>query len=168
MVMKRGQLVFILFLLFSIFAFPNSASAKADQYGYNAEARAFRGTLTNWEAFLQNQPPTSFDWKQKDTTFIVRKWDKKFAPFLNGELPLAGAWEYSYDWEYLSGDQLGWTRHRFLKMVYSPNEPMAGAIASPPESIGITGFYLVRQVEWLTGPHGEKQVSVNFSAKKKD
>ncbi|OLN32743.1 hypothetical protein DSOL_1189 [Desulfosporosinus metallidurans] len=46
-----------------------------------------------------------------------------------------------------------------LEIVYSPNIPIPGAILIPMEDMGgFTGFYLVEQDEWLTGPNGEKTV----------
>ena len=158
--------ILIALLLFTVFSFPNVAVAQPDQYGYNAMARTFSGTLDNWESIFAGSPPTPFDWNQKDTTFIVRKWDKKFDPVLKGETPLAaGAWEWSLDWEHMSGDLPGWTRHRFLEMVYSPNVAIPGAKVIPVESVGVPGFYLVRQIEWSTGPNGEHQVNMNFSVR---
>jgi hypothetical protein len=75
-----------------------------------------------------------------------------------------GAWQKAELWEYLSGNQLGWTWHLNLEVVYSSNTPILDAIVLPPETMGgFTGFYLVEQKEWLVGPDGEKTVIQDFS-----
>lgn len=161
------KFLFIVLLLVMVFSFPSVASAHTDEYGYNAQARTFKGTLDNWEALMQGIPPTPFHWKDTDTTFIERKWDKLFDPMLHGDLPLgAGAWQKAKLWEHLSGDQLGWTWHLNLTVVYSPNTPIPGAIELTPEEMGITGFYCVVQKEWLVGPNGEKTEIQDFSLKR--
>lgn len=162
---KSKFLVIFLFLAIVVAAFPGIAVAKTDQYGYNAHARTFKGTLDNWEAFLDGTPPIPFNWKQTDTTFIERKWDKRFDPMVQGNPPSApGAWQNAKLWEYLSGDQLGWTWHQELDIVYSPNKPIPGATELTPDEIYYTGFYLVKDDEWLEGPNGEKTVVQNSSA----
>lgn len=153
----QRKYLFIVILFIMVFSFPSIASAKTDEYGYNAHARSFKGTLANWEAFLQGKPPTPFDWNATDVIFIERKWDKLFDPMIQGNPPsAAGAWQKADLWEYLSGDQLGWTWHQALVVVYSPNIPIPDAIELTPEEMGFTGFYLVVQKEWLVGPHGER------------
>lgn len=160
----KGNLLFVILLLVMVISFPSVAFAQTDEYGYNAQARTFKGTLDNWEAFLSGIPSIPFDWKQTDTIFIERKWDERFDPMIQGSQPSApGAWEKAEVWEYLSGDQQGWTWHQSLKVVYSPNTPILGAIALTPEEIIFTGFYLVEQKEWLAGPDGEKTVVQDFS-----
>lgn len=160
---KSKFLIIVLLLVMAVAAFPGTAFAQIDQYGYNAQARMFRGTLNNWEAFIDRLLPTSFDWSQKDTVFIERKWDKLFDPMIQGNPPSApGAWEKAKLWEYLSGDQLGWTWHQELEIVYSPNKPIPGAILLTPEEILFTGFYLVKNDEWLEGPNGEKTIIRDF------
>jgi hypothetical protein len=63
-----------------------------------------------------------------------------------------GAWQKAELWEYLSGNQLGWTWHLNLEVVYSSNTPILDAIVLPPETMGgFTGFYLVEQKEWWWG-----------------
>ena len=87
---------------------------------------------------------------------------------VEGKLPLApGAWQKARLWEYLSGDQLGWTWHQDLDIVYSPNTPIPGAIALTPDEILFTGFYLVKDDEWLEGPHGEKTIVQDLSVSRK-
>ena len=164
----KSKCLFIVLILSMVVVFPGAAFAKTDQYGYNAQARAFKGTLDNWEAFLDGLPPIPFNWKQTDTFFIERKWDKNFDPMVEGKLPLApGAWQKARLWEYLSGDQLGWTWHQDLDIVYSPNTPIPGAIALTPDEILFTGFYLVKDDEWLEGPHGEKTIVQDLSVSRK-
>lgn len=160
-------LLIILVLIMVAAVFPGTAFAKTDQYGYDAQARMFRGILDNWEAFLDGLPPTPFDWKQTDTVFIERHWDKSFNPMVQGNPPSApGAWEKARLWEYLSGDQIGWTWHQELEVIYSPNKPIPGAIALTPDEISFTGFYLVKNDEWLEGPNGEKTIVQDFSVGK--
>lgn len=153
----RRKLLSIFLLLIMIFSFPSVASAKTNEYGYNAQARTFKGTLANWEAFMQGLPPTPFDWKATDVIFIERKWDKLFDPMIQGNPPSgAGAWQKADLCEYLSGDKLGWTWHQALVVVYSPNTPIPGAIVLTPDEIGFEGFYCVVQKEWLVDPKGKK------------
>jgi hypothetical protein len=160
---KSKFLFIVLILSMLVVAFPGAAFAQTDQYGYDAQARTFKGTLDNWEAFLDGLPPTPFSWKQTDTVFIERNWDKLFDPMVQGNPPSApGAWEKANLWEYLSGDQLGWTWHQELGVVYSPNTPIPGATALTPEEILFTGFYLVKDDEWLEGPNGEKTIVQDF------
>ncbi|WP_434511633.1 hypothetical protein [Desulfitobacterium sp. AusDCA] len=153
----KGISLFVLsFVLF--FSFPGVAAANFDQYGFNAEGRIYKGTLDNWELFLKGLPPSPYNLKETDTVLVERKWDKRFDPVIYGNLPLGeGAWQKVKVWENLSGDQLGWTWHSDLDIVYSPNAPIPGAIELTPEEIRFWGFYLVKQTEWLAGPHGEKK-----------
>jgi len=161
------KFLFIFLLLVMVLSFPSIASAQTNEYGYNAQARTFKGTLDNWEAFMKGLPPTPFDWKETDTVIIERKWDELFDPMIQGNLPSgAGAWEKSEAWEYLSGDQLGWTWHQSLVVVYSPNTPIPGAIVLTPDEMGFTGFYCVVQKEWLVGPKGERTEIQDFSLKR--
>lgn len=163
---KRKYLCIAL-LISMIITFPAIALAKTDQYGYDAQKRMFIGTLDNWEAFLEDSPPTSFDWNQTDTVFIERQWDKRFDPMIEGKPPSApGAWQKVRLWEYLSGDQLGWTWHEEMTIVYSPNKAIPGAIALTPEEILFTGFYVVNDKEWLAGPNGEITIEQNLSVKR--
>ncbi|AET66431.1 hypothetical protein Desor_0743 [Desulfosporosinus orientis DSM 765] len=163
----RRKYLFIFLLLIMMSSLPSVASAKTDEYGYNAEARTFKGTLVNWEAFMQGLPPTTFDWKATDVIFIQRKWDKLFDPMIQGIPPSgAGAWQKAALWEYLSGDKLGWTWHQALEVVYSPDEPIPGAVELKPEEIGFTGFYLVVQKEWLVDPNGEQTEIPDVNIKK--
>jgi len=169
----KGKWFFMLLLLIMVVSFPSIASAQSNEYGYNAQARTYNGTLDNWDAFLAGSPFTPFDPKGTGITFVKRKWDKLFDPMVNLSLPSgAGAWQKAELWEYLPGDQweglpgdqLGWTWHLDLDVVYSPNTSIPGAIVLPPEAVGgFTGFYLVEQNEWLVGPDGEKTVVQNFS-----
>ncbi|AFQ42803.1 hypothetical protein [Desulfosporosinus meridiei] len=162
----RQRSVFLVLLLIMLFSFPSVASAKTDDYGYNPQARSFKGTLDNWEAFMRGAPPTPVDWKAKDVIFIERKWDKRFDPMIQGEPPAApGAWQKAKLWEYLSGDKLGWTWHQALEVVYSPNRPIPGAIVLTPEEMGIEGFYCVVMEEWLVDPHGKKTIVEDFNLK---
>lgn len=162
--MKAQQkFLFIVLLLIMVLTFPRVASAHTDEYGYNAKARTFKGTLVNWEAFMQGLPPTTFDWKATDTIFIERKWDKLFDPMIQGNPPSGdGAWQKANLWEYLSGDKLGWTWHQTLVVVYSPNKTIPDAIVLTPDEIGFTGFYCVVQKEWLVDPNGEQTEIQDF------
>lgn len=164
----KGKCFFMVLLLVMVVSFPGVAFAQTDGYGYNAQARTYKGTLDNWEALLSGLPPTPFDPKGTDIVFVKRKWNKLFDPMIHLSLPLgAGAWQKAELWEYLSGDQLGWTWHLNLEVVYSPNFSIPNAIVLPPETVGgFTGFYLVEQKEWLEGPAGEKTVIQNFSVKR--
>lgn len=112
----------------------------------------FKGTLDNWESFLNGLPPIPYDQKATDIVFVKRKCDKSFDPMVHGNPPIGdGAWQISNLWEYLSGNQLGWTWHLDLKVVYSSQTSIPGAIALPPESVGgFKGSYCVEQKEWLT------------------
>ena len=160
--------LFIVLLLVMLFSFPSIASARTNEYGYNAQARTFKGTLNNWEAFINGLPWTPFSWKETDIVFIKRKWDKLFDPMMQGNLPSGpGAWEKADLWEYLSGEQLGWTWHQTLAVVYSPKKPIPGAIVLTPDEMGFVGFYCVIQKEWLVGPNGEKTEIQDFSLKRK-
>jgi len=162
----KSKFLFIVLLLSMMVVFPGTAFAKTDQYGYDAQHRTYKGTLDNWEAFLEGEPPTAFDWKQTDTTFIIRKWSKTFDPMIEGNPPSApGAWQKVEIWEYLSGDQLGWTWHEELEIVYSPNRAIRGATELSPEEMLFSGFYLVQDREWLVGPNGEIIVEQNFSVR---
>ena len=159
----KSKFLFIVLLLSMVVVFPSTAFAKTDQYGYDAQQRMYKGTLDNWDAFLQGIPPTPFNWKQTDTVFLKRKWDKSFDPMIQGNPPSApGARQEVKLWEYLSGDKLGWTWHQELNIVYSPNKPIPGAIALTPETILFTGFYLVQNKEWLVGPNGEETTVQDF------
>lgn len=165
----KKKVLFIGLILLTMVIFPGTAFAKADQYGYDAQNRSFKGTLDNWEAFLRGLPPTPFSWQQKDTDFIERKWDKLFDPMIHGQPPQKpGAWQKAKAWRYLSGDQLGWTWHLELEIVYSPNTPISGARVVPEEEVGITGFYFVQYNEWLTDPHGKKTVIQNLQVDRKE
>jgi len=166
---KKGQVFFLVLLLVMVFSFPGAALAQSDEYGYNAQARTYKGTLDNWDALLAGLPPTPFDPKGTDIVFVKRKWDKLFDPMIHLNLPSgAGAWQKAELWEYLSGNQLGWTWHLDLEVVYSPNTPIPNAIVLSPETVGgFTGFYLVEQKEWLTGPNGEKTVIQDLSVKRR-
>lgn len=167
---NKLSFLFLGLLLVMMFSFPSVASAQTNEYGYNAEARTFKGTLANWEIFIRGSdlPPIPFTWKDKDTVFIERKWDKLFDPMIHGNPPSgAGAWEQAELWEYLSGDQLGWTWHQSMVVVYSPNTPIPNAMALSSEDMGIEGFYCVLLKDWKVGPHGERVVSQDFSLKNK-
>lgn len=159
----KGILLFMLIFVL-IMSFPGVAAAQFDEYGFNAEGRVYKGTLDNWELFLRGLPPSPYNLKETDTLFVERKWDKRFDPVIYGNLPLGdGAWQRVELWENLSGEQLGWTWHMDLDIVYSPNMPISGAIELTPEEIRFWGFYLVKQTEWLEGPHGEKTTLQDFS-----
>ncbi|WP_407313008.1 hypothetical protein [Desulfosporosinus sp. SB140] len=167
--MRNKRIVLFLgLLLIAMVSFPSVASARTDEYGYNAEARTFKGTLDNWEIFIRGTgaDPIPFTWQDKGIVFIERKWDKRFDPMIQGNPPSSpGAWEKAELWEYLTDDQLGWTWHQTMEVVYSPNTPIPNAIALTPESMGFPGFYCVQQREWLTGPNGETIESQDFSLK---
>lgn len=157
---------FIVLLLMMVLSFPRITAANTNEYGYNAQARTFKGTLDNWEDFLSGTPPTPFDWHDKGVIFIARKWDKLFDPMIQGNPPSgAGAWEQSESWEYLTDKNLGWTSHSIIKVVYSPDAPIPGAIELTPDEIGFTGFYCVSLKEWLVGPQGERTDIQNSSLK---
>ena len=162
--MKNKKKLIILVLLVMILSIPVNAFACFDDYGYNQKSRMFKGTLENWEALLSGSPATPWDRKALDVVFVERKWDKLFDPMLSGNPPLdSGAWQKASLWQYLSGDQLGWTWHLDLKIVYSPKSPIPGALVLSEEEMGITGFYCVTQKEWLTGPRGQKVIIQDFS-----
>ena len=162
----KRKFLFLVLLLVIMFSFPSVASAQTDEYGYNAHARTFKGTLTNWEAFMQGLPPTTFDRKATDIIFIERKWDKLFNPMIQGNPPSGvGAWQKAELWEYLSGEKLGWTWQLTLEVVYSPNQPIPGAVLLTPDEIGFTGFYCVVQKEYLIDPYGKKTKIQDFSLK---
>ncbi|EGW41987.1 hypothetical protein [Desulfosporosinus sp. OT] len=160
----KSKFLFIVLILSMVVVFPSTAFAQTDQYGYDAQARTFKGTLDNWEAFLEGTPPTTFSWEQKDTVFIERKWSKSFDPMVQGNPPSApGAWQQVELWEYLSGDELGWTWHEELGIVYSPNRPIPGAVALTPEEMMFPGFYLIKDKEWSIGPNGEVTIDQDLS-----
>ncbi|MDQ7093670.1 hypothetical protein REC12_08715 [Desulfosporosinus sp. PR] len=167
---NKRFLVFLGLILVMMLSFPGIASAQTDKYGYNAEAMTFKGTLDNWEIFISGTgaDPIPFTWRDKGTVFLERKWDKRFNAMLQGNPPSApGAWEKADLWEYLTGDQLGWTWHETMEIVYSPNTPIPNAIAVPAEDMGLSGFYYVQLKEWTTGPKGEVIVSQDLSLKNK-
>ncbi|RNC63169.1 MAG: hypothetical protein AWM53_01555 [Candidatus Dichloromethanomonas elyunquensis] len=162
--------VFLLLLLLLVFCIPNVAFAGYDDYGLNKEGRIFIGTMDNWEAYLRSLPPVAVDPNCTDTMFVERKWDKLFDPMMvNHCLPLGpGAWQKVKIWQSLTGEQQGWTYHLELEVIYSPNTPIKGAIEIPTEAMGgFSDFYCVEQIEWLTGPHGEKTVSQDLTLKQK-
>lgn len=161
----KGKCLFMVLLLILVVSFPGVAFAQFDEYGYNAEARMYKGSLDNWDTFLSGLPPTPFDPNGTDIIFVDRKWNELFDPMVHLDLPTgSGAWQKAELWEYLSGDQLGTTWHLNLEVVYSPNTPIPDAIVLPPEAVGgFSGFYLVEQKEWLAGPDGEKTVIQDFS-----
>lgn len=41
-------------------------------------------------------------------------------------------------------------------MVYSPNQPIPGAMKLTEHEMGIPGFYCAHFKEWVTGPKGQK------------
>ncbi|HBP66400.1 MAG TPA: hypothetical protein DD730_19600 [Desulfosporosinus sp.] len=161
----KGKCLFMVLLLVMVVSFPGVAFAQSDEYGYNAQARMYKGTLENWDAFLSGLPPAPFDPNGTNIIFVKRKWDKLFDPMVHLSLPSgSGAWQKAELWEYLSGDQLGWTWHLDLEVIYSPNTPILEAIVLEPETVGgFKGYYLVEQKEWLVGPDGEKTVIQDFS-----
>jgi hypothetical protein len=161
----KGKAFLIVLILVMVVTFPGVALAQFDDYGYNSEGRLYKGTLENWDAFLGGLPPLPYDFSEQDKIFVHRKWDCLFEPMLHGSLPSeAGAWQKAELWEYLSGDQLGWTWHLNLEIVYSPNNAIPGEFELSSEVMGgLTGFYVVNYNEWLEGPHGEKTVINDFS-----
>lgn len=160
----KRKFLFIVLLLIMVLSFPGVALAQFDEYGYNAEGRLYKGTLDNWDALLRGLPASPYDPAETGITYVDRKWDTLFDPMLHGSLPSGtGAWQKAELWQYLSGDQLGWTWHFDLEVVYSPNTPIPGAIELPPESIGGSGFYLILSNEWLEGQHGEKTLIQDLS-----
>lgn len=163
--MKNKKKLTVLILLVVMFlSIPLTAFAAFDEYGYNPQARMFKGTMENWEAFFYGLPAAPWDPKAMDVIFVERKWDKDFDPIITGNLPLApGAWQRVKLWQYLSGDQLGWTWNLDLKVVYSPENPIPGALILTEKEMGITGFYCVTQEEWLTGPQGQKVIIQDLS-----
>ncbi len=164
---KKKFIISVLFLVM-LFCVPNVALAQDgdngfDEYGLNAKAKIFIGTLENWDNYYYGLPAIPYNFKSLDTLYIERKWDKLFAPMIYYNPPLGtGAWQQIKGWEYLSGDQLGWTYNLQMFIIYSPNVPIEGAIAVPIEEIGYSGFYFTEQQEWLDGPHGEKIVFQDF------
>jgi hypothetical protein len=164
---KRRLLYPVLLLLIMILSIPGIAYAEFDEYGYNAQARMFIGTLENWEALLQGLPPEPFNPKETDIVFVERKWNKLFDPMIHFNPPLgAGAWQKARLWKYLSGDQLGWTWHQDIEVVYSPDHPIPGAFEIPQEAMGLAGFYCTVQKEYLQGPNRQKIVIQDFCVKK--
>lgn len=162
--MKGKKRLIPLALLVLIFSFiPLGAFAAFDDYGYNPQGRVFKGTLDNWEAFIHNQPAASWDPKATDVIFLERKWDKRFEPMLTGNMPFPGAWQRAKLWQYLSGEQTGWTWRQELEVVYSPNQPITGAMELTENEMGIPGFYCVTLKEWLTGPKGQKVIIEDLS-----
>ncbi|AFM01383.1 hypothetical protein Desde_3089 [Desulfitobacterium dehalogenans ATCC 51507] len=159
---KKRLIPLVLFVIIFL-SIPLGAFAAFDDYGYNPQGRMFKGTLENWEAFLHNQPAVSWDPKATDVIFLERKWDKLFDPMLRGDIPLPGAWQKAKLWQYLSGEQAGWTWHQELEVVYSPNQPIAGAMELTANEMGIPGFYCVTFKEWQTGPKGQKVVIDDLS-----
>ncbi|ADY57497.1 hypothetical protein Sgly_3233 [Syntrophobotulus glycolicus DSM 8271] len=157
------KLTLIVLLLAIVLSFPGIVLAKTDEYGYNAKARTFKGTLDNWEAFLAGTPPTPYDPKGTDIIFVERKWNILFDPLIKSKKPSAGAWQKAKLWEYLSGEKLGWTWHLEFEIFYSPKKAIPGAIEVPLEAIGYPGFYVIKQEEWLAGPNGEKEIIQDFS-----
>lgn len=164
---KKSLLTIILLLAF-VLSFPVMASAKTDEYGYNAKARTFKGTMDNWEAFLAGTTPTPYDPKGTDIVFVERSWNRLFDPMIHGDKPICeGAWQKAKLWEYLSGDQLGWSWHLELEILYSPCVKIPEAMEVPAEAMGgYNGFYLIKQKEWLSGPDGEKEMIQDFSVAK--
>lgn len=166
MKVKKKSILFVLIIVLFL-SIPSIALAGFDDYGYNAKAKMFKGTMDNWEAFMRGLPPTPWDTKVTDVVYVERKWDKLFDPLLQGQLPLGpGAWQKAKLWQHLSGDQLGWTWHLDLEVVYSPNNPIPGAIILTEQEMGISGFYCVRQEECLKGPNGEKTIIQDLSLKR--
>jgi len=165
----RDRLKIIAFLVLFVIVFlsiPGTAFAGWDEYGYNAKARKYKGTLENWENLLMGEPAVPWDPKATGVIFLERKWDKKWDAMMSGDPPTGpGAWQKAELWEYLSGDQLGWTWHLKLKVVYSPDAPIPSAMEVPTEEIGFPGFYLVEREEWLSGPKGEKKKVEEMSVK---
>lgn len=164
---RRKKFIIFSLLVLIILSVPGTALAGFDEYGYNAKARKFKGTLENWENLLLGRPAVPWDFKAKNVVFLERKWDKRFDAMMSGNPPTApGAWQKASLWEYLSGDQEGWTWNLELEIVYSPNKPIKGAVElSPQEMGGFTGFYLVHSKEWLKGPKGKKVVIEQTSGK---
>lgn len=162
---KKKILVIILSLVM-ILSIPSMALAAFDDYGFNANARMFKGTMDNWEAYIRGLPSTPWESNQLDVIYVERKWDKLFDPVMYHQLPLGpGAWQKVNVWQQLSGEQQGWTWHLDLEVVYSPNAPIPGAIALSVEEMGLLGFYCVKQVEWLKGPNGQKNYIQNLEIK---
>lgn len=160
----KGKCLFLVLILIILVSFPGVAIAQSDEYGYNAQARMFKGTLKNWEAFLSGSSPTPYDPNGTDIIFVQRKWNKLFDPMIHLEPPTgAGAWQKAQLWENYTGEKLGWTWHLNIELVYSPEVPIPGAIELPLEAVGFPGFYLVEQKEWLEGPNGEMTVIDDFS-----
>lgn len=164
---SKNKTITLILLVLVLASIPGTAFASFDEYGYNAEGRMFKGTLDNWESFLDGAPATSWDPKAANIVFLERKWDKNFDPMVSGEPPVApGAWQKAELWEYLSGDQLGWTWNLELEIVYSPYNPIPEAFEIPVKDIGFAGFYLVYSQEWLSGPKEEKVIIQEFSVKR--
>ncbi|KJR48801.1 hypothetical protein UF75_0852 [Desulfosporosinus sp. I2] len=160
----KGKFLFMVLLLVMLVSFPGVALAQFDDYGYNAEGRLFKGTLDNWEALMMGLPSSPHELNELDTVYVNRQWDKLFDPMIEGSPPSGpGAWQKAELWEYFSGNQLGWTWHLNLEVVYSPNNPIPGAIVLEPEATGFIGFYCVDYYEWMEGPDGEKNVIANLS-----
>ncbi|KJS84219.1 MAG: hypothetical protein JM58_11410 [Peptococcaceae bacterium BICA1-8] len=154
----------IISLLMVIVLLPSAAFASFNEYGYNAEANIFNGTLENWDNFLFDNPVTPYDQNAKDVQFLVRKWSIDFDnAMFNGQTWVEGAWQQAHMYTYLSGEQLGWTHNTMFKMVYS-SKPITGALEIPITDQ--VSLWLIQYKEWLINPLGnEIQISDSLNIK---
>lgn len=145
-------------ILVFMLIFTSSAFAKFDEYGYNAKACNFKGTMANWENFVYGRPAEPAEMGQLNVQYLDRKWSKDFDEmmFRGGEF-VNGAWQKAHMYEYLSGEQLGWSRHESFKMVYS-STPVEGAMAVDE----MPGFYIIEYKAWLEDPQGNEIIDFNF------
>ncbi|KJS20360.1 MAG: hypothetical protein VR72_15025 [Clostridiaceae bacterium BRH_c20a] len=144
----------IVILLMVILLLPSAAFASFDEYGYNAEANIFNGTLENWDNFIFGNPASPYDQNGTDVEFLVRKWSKGFDnAMFNGQPWVDGAWQQAHMYTYLSGEQLGWTHNTMFKMVYS-SKPITGALEIPiTENVSL---WLIQYKEWFIDPIGNE------------
>jgi len=144
----------IITLLVVLVLLPSAAFAGFDDYGYNAKANIFNGTLENWDNFIFGLPASSYDKNATDVEFLVRKWSKGFdGAMFNGQPWVDGAWQQAHMYTYLSGENLGWTYNTMFKMVYS-SKPVTGALEIPiAEDVNL---WLVQYKEWLVDDQGKE------------
>ncbi|MFZ5944176.1 MAG: hypothetical protein ACOYVD_08710 [Bacillota bacterium] len=138
-------LLVLIFLLI-----PGTVFAAFDEYGYNETACIFNGSFENWENFVYGLPSAPVDWETKNVQFLVRKWSKDFDQAMFHGMPWKdGAWQMAHFYQYLSGEQEGWTWNWDFKIVFSA-VPVAGAIDTGGN------FWLIQSKTWLLGPQGEE------------
>lgn len=139
-------------LILMLLCAPSAAYATFNDYGYNAKACIFNGTLENWDNFIFNRPVSPVDLNAKDTMFLVRKWNSSFDKGMFQGKPLVdGSWQIAHLYQYLSGDMSGWTWNWTFKMVYS-SKYIPGAIVIDE----MPNFYIIQNNTWYTDPQGNE------------